>query len=183
MAGPRRRKAQSSQEVVSLEQVEMGILEMRAQRVILDADLAAVYGVGTKRLNEQVKRNMRRFPLDFAFRLTSEEKAEVVAKCDHLQRLKFSATRPLAFTEHGAIMAANVLNSERAVEASVLVVRAFVRLRQLALTHADLSRRLYDLERKYDARFRAVFDAIRALMAQPRRSLRRIGFPTNTSRA
>jgi len=90
-----------------------------------------LYGVTTKRLNEQVKRNQRRFPEDFMFQLTKTEKDEVVANCDHLKKLKFSRTRPYAFTEHGAIMAANILNSDRAVEASVQVVRAFVRLRAL----------------------------------------------------
>ncbi len=89
------------------------IVEIRGQRVILDADLAAIYGVSTKRLNEQVKRNEDRFPPDFAFQLTAGEKAEVVANCDHLARLKFSPVFPRAFTEHGALMAANVLNSPR----------------------------------------------------------------------
>lgn len=166
---------------MGMEGLEKRILEIRGERVILDTDLAAVYGVSTKRLNEQVKRNAGRFPGDFAFRLSAAEKAEVVAKCDHLRKLKYSAARPLAFTEHGAIMAANVVNSERAVEASVLVVRAFVRLRQLVLSHADLSRRLSDIERKYDARFKVVFDAIRALMTPATRLPHRIGFPTGAS--
>ena len=98
---------------------------------MLDADLAGLYGVTTKRLNEQVKRNRKRFPADFMFQLTSREKAEVVANCDHLTRLKFSPTNPFAFTEHGAVMVASVINSERAVEVSVYVVRAFVKLREL----------------------------------------------------
>lgn len=171
--------------LVPLEHVEGAILALRGQRVILDADLAILYGVPTKRLNEQVKRNRRRFPPDFAFRLSRAEKSEVVAKCDHLQRLRFSPTLPYAFTEHGAIMAANVLNSDRAVEVSVLVVRAFVRLRQMAISHADLSRRLDELEGKYDAQFKAVFDAIRALMEPPPTDRRtRIGFtPTEAGDA
>jgi len=98
------------------------------------------------------------------FQLTSEEKAEVVANCDHLRRLKFSPKLPYAFTEHGAIMAANLLNSERAVEASVEIVRAFVRLRQILASNTELSRRLDDLESKYDRQFKVVFDAIRQLM-------------------
>jgi hypothetical protein len=104
--------------------------------------LPQVYGVSTKRLNEQVKRNRDRFPPDFMFQLTDQEKAEVVANCDHLLRLKFSPVPPYAFTEHGAIMAASVLNSERAIQVSVFVVRAFIRLREMVSTHQKLSRRL-----------------------------------------
>ncbi len=98
--------------------------------MILDTDLAKLYGVTTKRLNEQVKRNRERFPEDFMFQLTPEERSEVVANCDHLSKLKFSPVLPCAFTEHGAIMAASILNTPRAIETSVLVVRAFVRLRK-----------------------------------------------------
>jgi hypothetical protein len=102
---------------------------------MIDADLAALYGVATKRLNEQVKRNARRFPDDFCFQLSTAEKDEVVANCDHLVRLKFSPVRPYAFTEHGAIMAANMINGPRAEEMSVEVVRAFVRLREMIASH------------------------------------------------
>ena len=110
------------------EEISRRILTVRGQRVMLDADIAELYGVTTTRLNEQVKRNRHRFPDDFMFRLNSVEKAEVVAKCDNLSRLKFSPVLPYVFTEHGAIMAASVLNSKRAVETSVYVVRAFVRM-------------------------------------------------------
>jgi len=97
--------------IVPIKQIESLILIIRGQRVMLDTDLAALYGVTTKRLNEQVKRNLKRFPEDFMFQLTLEEKQQVVANCDHLARLKFSPTLPYAFTEHGAIMAANVCES------------------------------------------------------------------------
>jgi len=140
---------------------------IRGEKVILDADLAVLYGVTTKRLNEQVKRNRARFPPDFMFQLTNEEKLEVVASCDHLARLRFSPVRPYAFTEHGAIMAANILNSARAVQASIMVVRAFVRLRQMLASNAELARKLDALEQKYDTQFKVVFDAIRELMAPP----------------
>jgi len=149
---------------------------IRGEKVILDADLAQLYDVSTKRLNEQVKRNQGRFPEDFMFQLTEAEKVEVVANCDHLRRLKFSPTRPYAFTEHGAIMAANVLNSEGAVKASVQVVRAFIKLRQLLASNADLSRKLNELESKYDRQFSVVFDAIRELMTPPPSKARPIGF-------
>ena len=143
---------------------------------MLDADLADLYGVTTKRLNEQVKRNAKRFPEDFAFRLTAEEKTELVANCDRFERLKHSAAFPIAFTEHGAIMAASILNSKRAVETSIYVVRAFVRMREMLVEHRGLAARLNEIERKYDARFRVVFDAIRALMEPLKTPRRRIGF-------
>jgi len=152
------------------------ILIIRGQRVMLDADLAELYGVMTGALNQAVKRNKQRFPIDFAFRLTAEEKEEVVTKCDNLSRLKFSPVLPLAFTEHGAIMAASVLNSKRAVETSVYVVRAFVRMREAVIEHQGLAARMDDLERKYDAQFRVVFEAIRALMEPPKPPGRQIGF-------
>ena len=168
------------QKIVPLvDRVEDRILQVRGHRVMVDADLAEVYGVPTKRLNEQVKRNAERFPEDFAFRLTPEEKTELVANCDRFSRLKHSTAFPLVFTEHGAIMAANVLNSQRAIEASVQVVRAFVRLREVLATHRDLARKVDALERKHgthDAQIKAIFEAIRALMDPPKTPRRRIGF-------
>lgn len=154
------------------------ILKIRGSRVLLDADLAVLYGVPTKRLNEQFKRNRSRFPEDFAFRLSRKERDEVVANCDHLGKLKFSRSMPYAFTEHGALMAASVLNTPRAVEISVYVVRAFVRLRELLNEHKTLVKRLEALESKYDGQFKVVFDAIRELMSSPEvpAKRRRIGF-------
>jgi hypothetical protein len=122
--------------------------------------------VTTKRLNEQVGRNPERFPDDFMFRLTYEEKNEVVANCDHLSKLKYSQALPRAFTEHGAIMVASVLNSHRAVEASIFVVRAFVRLRRLLATHDELARKLAQLEHivaSHDSRIIEIIEAIRML--------------------
>ena len=152
------------------------ILTVRGQSVILDSDLAALYLVSTSALNQAVKRNAGRFPEDFAFRLTTKEKEEVVTKCDHLSRLKFSPVLPFAYTEHGTIMAASVLNSQRAVETSVFVVRAFVLMRETMASHRGLAQRLSVLETTYDARFRVVFDAIRALMEPSKTPRRRIGF-------
>ena len=106
----------------------------------IKVNLATLYGVTTKRLNEQVKRNMQRFPSDFMFRLSKQEKDEVVANCDHLQNLKYSRTTPHAFTEHGAIMAAGVLNTKRAVEVSILVVRAFVEMGKMISDHEGSSK-------------------------------------------
>ncbi len=163
--------------VVPTEYVTQRILLIRGQKVLLDADIAALYGVATKRLNEQVRRNQKRFPADFMFQLTENEKTEVVANCDHLARLKFSSVLPNVFTEHGAIMAASILNTDRAVEMSVFVVRAFVQLRHMLASHAELSKKFLALERKYDAQFRVVFDAIRELMMPPvAKKKRPIGF-------
>lgn len=160
------------------EQIERAILFLRGHRVILDADLAALYGVTTARLNQQVRRNMDRFPEDFAFLLTKAEFEDL--------KLHFASSSsgwggrrkpPFAFTEHGALMAANVLKTPTAVTTSVQVVRTFVRLREMLATHKELARRLNELEKKYDAQFKVVFDAIRQLMAPPPATpKRRIGF-------
>lgn len=130
----------------------------------------------TKVFNQAIKRNRERFPDDFIFQLTKEEKDEVVTNCDHLKRLKFSPNLPFAFTEHGAIMAATILNSPVAIKVSIQVVRAFVKLREMLATHKDLAKKLEDMERKYDAQFKVVFDAIRELMKPPEPKKRQIGF-------
>ncbi|MBI5527738.1 MAG: ORF6N domain-containing protein [Deltaproteobacteria bacterium] len=155
------------------------ILTIRGWKVLIDSDLAELFGTSTKRLNEQVKRNRSRFPGDFMFKLTLDEKAEVVANCDHLARLKFSPMLPQAFTEHGAIMAANVLNTPRAIDASVFVVRAFVRLREILATNRELAKKLEELERKlgtHDEAIRMILEAIKQLTAPPEHSRRQIGF-------
>lgn len=162
--------------IVSLETIERRILTIRGQKVMLDADLADIYGVVTKRLNEQVRRNYDRFPKDFMFQLTKEEKDEVVANCDHLKKLKFSPTLPYAFTEHGAVMLATVLNTPIAVQTSILVVRAFIKLREMIISHKELARKIDEMEKKYDAQFKVVFEAIRQLMSPPQKPIRKIGF-------
>jgi hypothetical protein len=160
--------------------VERAILLVRGHRVMLDLELAALYGVPTKALNQAVRRNRERFPEDFMLQLTAEEKQEVVTNCDHLSRLKYSSVRPYAFTEHGAIMAASVLNSQRAVEASVYVVRAFVRMRGMLAANRELAARLEELDRRvgeHDEAIRQLVAAIRELMEPPEEPLKgRIGF-------
>ncbi|HEV7670920.1 MAG TPA: ORF6N domain-containing protein [Thermoanaerobaculia bacterium] len=160
------------------EAVESAIILLRGERVLLDSDLAEIYGVPTKRLNEQVKRNRRRFPADFAFQLSAPETDGLRSQIATSNAGRGGRrTRPYAFFEHGAIMAANVLSSPRAIAASVLVVRAFVRMRQALAPHGEIARKLEDLERRTDARFHEVFTAIRALMALPPVPRRRkIGF-------
>ncbi|MGA9033248.1 MAG: ORF6N domain-containing protein [Sulfuricaulis sp.] len=167
--------------------IEGRILVIRGQRVIVDADLAELYGTSTKSLNQAVRRNRDRFPGDFVFQLTGKEKAEVVTVCDHLKKLRFSSTLPYAFTEHGAIMAASVLNKPLAVEVSVYVVRAFVRLREMLISNAELARKLERLEHRlelhdgklttHDDAIATVLSAIRELMTPPEPpKKRRIGF-------
>jgi hypothetical protein len=188
---------------ISAQDIAQRIQTLRGLRVVLDSDLATLYGVTTKRLNEQVKRNFERFPSDFLFQLTTAEKAEVVANCDHLKRLKFSSSLPYAFTEHGAIQAANVLASKQAVEMGIYVVRAFVQIRQTAAIHADVDKRLRELElktgmltqshesmskqtqaalRQTRRDLKDVFDTLRELMTppvEPTPPKRQIGFVTD----
>jgi len=170
--------------------VESFIVTLRDERVILDSDLARIYGVTTGALNRAVKRNRERFPEDFVFELTAEE--SLVLRCQSgISKMEPSAGGPgrggrrylpYAFTEHGAVMVANVLQSPRAVEMSVFVVRAFIRLRRSLAGYPAISRRLDDLEKKYDAQFKVVFDAIRALMAAPEPRRRAIGFRVEEGR-
>lgn len=157
-------------------QIEQIILLIRGQKVMIDADLARVYGVEAKRVREQLKRNLARFPGDFMFRLTKEELSEVSANCGHLSHLKFSPTLPYAFTEYGAIMMASVLNSEVAVRASVQVVRAFVRLRQIINDNKDLAQKFEKMEKKYDHQFKIVFQVINQLMVPPAASAKKSDF-------
>jgi hypothetical protein len=146
---------------------------------MIDADIASIYRVTTKRLNEQVKRNRKRFPEDFMFQLSKKEKSEVVAICDHLKNIKYSSTLPYAFTEHGAIMLATVLNSSVAIEASIQVVRAFVKLREFLSTHKKLALKLQLMEKKIeeqDEKIYTIFEAINSLMSPPEKKQRKIGF-------
>lgn len=176
----KRREEGPSEAVVQAPGIERAILWIRGQRVMLDTDLAWLYGVPTKALNQAVRRNRERFPKDFMFRLTRREKERVVTSCDHLARLKFSSTLPFAFTEHGAIMLASLLSSPTAVNVSLEVVRAFVRLREMLSSQVELARRLEELEKRYDQhdqRFTQVFTVLRELLAGPPvEERKRIGF-------
>lgn len=163
-------------QLIPQETIQRKIFIIRGLKVMLDRDLALIYGVTTKRLNEQVKRNINRFPKDFMFQLTESEKTEVVANCDHLQSLKYAPFLPYVFTEHGAVMLAAVLNSQTAVQSSILVVRAFIMLREGIALYKELRGKIDEMERKYDQRFRVVFDAIRQLMIPPEKKKDRIGF-------
>lgn len=133
-------------EIITLDILQQKIFTIRNKRVMIDRDLAELYGVETKRLNETVKRNKKRFPEDFMFQLSNKEQNELVANCDRFEKLKHSSSNAYAFTEHGVTMLASVLNSEKAIEINVQVVRAFIQLRQIALENKDLARRVAELE-------------------------------------
>jgi hypothetical protein len=176
--------------LVPVERIERLIHLIRGQKVMLDSDLAEIYGVPTHRLNEQVHRNISRFPDDFAFQLTRQEVANLISQIAISSldsRRTFAGTRqhggrrklPYVFTEHGAIMLASVLNSPVAVEASVRVVRAFVRLREMLASNRELAQKLAELETKFeghDDAIRSLFEAIRQLLAAPEPKRRKIGF-------
>lgn len=157
--------------------VEQSILLVRGEKVILDFVLAAMYGVTTKALIQAVRRNPGRFPKDFMYQLSAQEVARLRSQIVTSNGRGGRRHRPYAFTEQGVAMLSSVLRSERAVLVNVEIMRAFVRLRRLLITHADLARKLEELEEKYDSQFRVVFDAIRELMTptEPAKK-RRIGF-------
>jgi phage regulator Rha-like protein len=165
---------------VLTERVERNILLIRGHRVMLDTDLAILYGVPTKRLNEQVRRNKKRFPSDFMLQLMPEEVERLRSQIATLkpgrgQHRKYS---PYAFTEQGVAMLSSVLHSERAIQVNIAIMRAFVQLREMIGSNKTLARRLNELEKKYDSQFRVVFEAIRELIAEPEPKVKRIGFKT-----
>lgn len=168
--------------VVTVEQV---IRIIRGQKVILDEDLARLYGTTTKRLNEQVKRNIDRFPSDFMFQLTEDEDQALKSQIATAKTGRGGRrTRPYVFTEHGAMMAASVLNTPRAVAASIYVVRAFVQMREMLSSYAEPSAKLNELDRHlhvHDAEIAALIEAIQRLMIPPDPPQRRIGFRTGKS--
>jgi hypothetical protein len=155
---------------------------IRGQKVILDRDLASLYEIETRALNQAVKRNPERFPGDFMFELTREEITRISQFVTSSSRIKFSK-RVLAFTEQGVAMLSGVLNSPRAVQVNIAIMRAFVQLRRILAAHADLAKKLEELEVKYDGQFRVVFEAIRELMKPPEPKPKRFGFHVREKRA
>jgi hypothetical protein len=161
--------------IVPQEKIEKAILVIRDQRVLLDSDLARIYGVSTKHLNQQVKRNLQRFPEDFMFQLTEIENESLRSSFATPNSYGGRRTFPYVFTEHGTVMLASILNSSVAVSASIQVVRAFISLRKILASHIELVRKLDLLERKYDHQFKAVFDAIWELTLISEQPRKRIG--------
>ncbi|MEK7332993.1 MAG: ORF6N domain-containing protein [Nitrospirota bacterium] len=170
--------------LIPVEMIERKIYLIRGHKVMLDSDLAKLYEVPTRRLNEQVKRNISRFPADFMFQLTDEEadnlRSQIATSSSAHGGRRYL---PFVFTEQGVAMLSSVLNSERAVQVNIAIMRAFVKLRELMATHKDLARKLEEMEKKYDTQFKVVFDAIRQLMTPPETKKRKIGFEVRESRA
>jgi hypothetical protein len=155
---------------VSVDVVATKILLVRGKKVMIDRDLATLYGVTTKVLNQAVKRNKKRFPEDFMFRLRKDESAELVTNCDRFKSLKHSTSMPYVFTEQGVAMLSSVLNSDIAAQVNISIMRAFVKLRQVLLTHKELAEKLEELERKYqfhESGIQMIFEAIKKLLEPP----------------
>ena len=165
--------------LVPHERIEQTILVIRGHNVMLDSDLAQLYGVTVGRLNETVKRNEDRFPSDFMFQLTKQEFEHLKSQIA-ISSSKWGGRRhaPYAFIEQGVAMLSSVLRSKRAIQVNIAIMRAFVQLREMIASNKGLARRLNELEKKYDGQFRVVFEAIRELMADPAPKSRRIGFKT-----
>ncbi len=189
----------SEANLIPAQRIERKILLLRGEKVLLDSDLAELYGVETKVLNQAVKRNLERFPTDFMFQVATEEAAlilrsQIVTLNDEtttkplkkkgslrsqivtLKRGEHRKFRPYAFTEQGVAMLSSVLRSDRAIQVNLAIMRTFVQLRQMLATHSDLARKLAAMERKYDSRFKIVFDALREMMAEKKKPKREIGF-------
>jgi hypothetical protein len=160
--------------LVPIERIQKSIYVIRERKVMLDSDLAELYGVDTKVLNQSVKRNIGRFPDDFMFQLTKDEKNQVVTNCDHLMRLKYSAALPYAFTEQGVAMLSSVLRSRRAIEINIAIMRVFVHLRQILADNAALRRKLEE----HDEQIKYIFNLLGQMLQEPENPKKRIGFLT-----
>jgi len=166
-------------DLIPQETIEQRIFLIRNQKVMIDRDLAELYGVETKHLNRQVKRNILRFPEEFMFQLAIEERNQLVTICHRFKTMKHSSSLPYAFTEHGVAMLASVLKSDRAVKISINIIKAFVKLREMLSTNKELAHKLAQLERKienHDEEIKLIFDAIRQLMTPSEPKRKRIGF-------
>ncbi|MCK5211984.1 ORF6N domain-containing protein [Candidatus Parcubacteria bacterium] len=163
--------------IIPLEKIESKILLISEQKVMLDYDLAKLYGVSTKRLNEQVKRNIKRFPEDFMFRLTKYETEYVVANCDHLKNLKYSYQLPWVFTEQGVAMLSSVLNSKKAIEVNITIMRTFVKIRRMSQSYKDLARKIAEIEKKYNKKIIRIFEVLDYLIDDKKgKDKKEIGF-------
>jgi len=162
--------------IASVEQIENIILFIRGQKIILDRELSQLYGVTTGNLNKAVKRNLDRFPLDFMFQITREEYTSLRFQFGILEKGRHAKYLPYAFTEQGVAMLSSVLNSKRAIQVNIQIMRAFTRLRQMLSTHKDLKKQIEAMEKKYDQQFQIVFEAIKQLLETDAKPEKRIGF-------
>lgn len=164
------------EKIIPVEIIESKILIIRKTKVMIDRDLADLYQVPTKTLNQAIKRNMDRFPEGFMFQLTSKEKIELVTNCDRLSPLKHSVYLPYAFTEYGVAMLSSVLNSKRAIKVNILIIQTFIRLSQYANSYQQLWQLIVGLERKYDKQFKIVFETLKQLICEAEKPVNKIGF-------
>jgi len=175
--------SKEDKDVLIPEEVIMSkIILIRGQKVMISNDLAELYGVTTKRLNEQVKRNIKRFPPHFMFQLTEKEKDKVVANCDHLQNLKYSPYLPFVFAEHGTVMLANILNSDRAIQVSIRIVDIYIKMRKYILTNKDLLLKIERLEKRFDnqdEKIVLVFNYLKRFIEVQEKPRKRVGFKPN----
>lgn len=162
--------------LIPVEIIEQRIFLLRHEKVMIDRDLADLYQVPTKVMNQAVRRNKDRFPEGFMFQLTKDERNEVVTNCDHLVDLKFSPHMPYAFTEQGVAMLSSILRSKRAIQVNIQIMKTFVQLRKMYSENKELARKLENMEKKYDSQFKVVFDALRKLISPPDPPKRPIGF-------
>jgi phage regulator Rha-like protein len=171
--------------IVPIEVIEQKILLINGQKMMLDSDLAALYGVTTKRLNEQVRRNLKRFPRDFMYELSQEEFESLRSHFATIKtgRGKHRKYLPYAFTEQGIAMLSSVLNSDRAIEVNIQIMRTFVKLREMMSSHKDLTKKLNELEKKYDGQFQIVFEAIRQIIEVEDKPKRKIGYVSESKAA
>jgi hypothetical protein len=176
--GPKQESGAYMRSLIPLEVIEKKILLIAGQKVMLDSDLAALYGVTTKRLNEQVRRNLKRFPSDFIYQLSAEEFESLRS---HFATIKIGRGKhrkylPYVFTEQGIAMLSSVLNSDRSIEVNIQIMRTFVKLREMISTHKDLAKKLSELEKKYDSQFQIVFEAVRQILETETKPKKKIGF-------
>ena len=163
-------------DLIPREVIQQRIFLLRGDKVMIDRHLPELYGVDTRSLNQAVKRNLERFPEGFMFQLTSEERDEVITICDNLDPLRFARTLPFAFTEQGVAMLSSVLRSRRAIRVNIQIMKTFVEIRRMLADHEELARRLDELEKKYDAQLKVVFDALREMLTPPEKPSHEIGF-------
>ncbi len=169
--------------LVPIESIQRRILVIRNEKVMIDRDLAELYGVETKQLKRAVRRNIDRFPADFMFELTKEEYDSLRRQIGTFKRGEHAKYLPMAFTKQGVAMLSSAINSKQAIEVNILIMRAFVQLRKMISSHKDLLRKVEEMEKKYDEQFKVVFDAIRALMKPPEKPRKKIGFDIKEPRA
>lgn len=174
--------AKADNSMIPVERIEQCIFLLRGEKVMLDRDLAALYGVETKVLNQAVKRNSERFPEDFTFKLDKAEADQLVTNCDRFKPLKHAASTPYAFTEQGVAMLSSVLRSKRAVEVNIAIMRTFVQLRRILADNALLRKKIESLEKKYDEQFQQVFAVLKAMIAEDTTPKPPIGYQTEAKK-